>query len=580
MKKPLPVLAGCLIGFCSSALAQSPYIPLNTDYYHLIDRMEIRQGRWSEGFHSSFKAYNRQSVIQLTDSVLTNQDYPLSATDRFNLGYLRDDSWEWIKPIADSVKVDPLARHSIVAGTQQGDSEKPLFGIFYKKKSDFYSLQTPELDLHVSPVIYLDYTREAGNNNLLYTNTRGLEVRGTIMKKLGFYTYFADNQAYYPKYIQEYGQVYARQETDAGFAPGEGLAKLYRNRGADFLAARGHFTFNVLKAINVQFGHDRNFIGNGYRSLFLSDNAAPYLFLKLTTRFGKRFQYTNLFTELQNVQASIPANELVPQKYMAMHHLSVNLTKNINLGVFEAVVYSRDRLELGYLNPVILYRFVESYRGSADNTLAGIDLKVNFLKHFMAYGQILLDEFRISDLRAGNGSWTNKYATQAGLKYIDAFGIQNLDLQGEFNMARPYTYSHFGGQTNYVHYNQPLAHPLGANFFEWLGIARFQHQRLTVSGLFSVMQYGDDPPGRNYGRDILKNYDTRFRSEGNFIGQGRQTIISYAEGRASYMFKHNLFLDARYTYRLRSSQFRSSEYASNLLTFGARWNFAYRNLVY
>ena len=567
MKQPLYVLAGCMIGLWSSASAQSPYIPLNSDSYHLIDRMEIRQGRWSEGFHSSFKPYNRQRVIQLTDSVLTNLDYPLSPTDRFNLTYLRDDSWEWVKPLTDSIHLDPIARHAVVSGVSPGDSRRPLFGIFYAKKADFYSFQNADLDLHVNPVVYVDFTKEGGNNQATYANTRGLEIRGTILKKLGFYTFFADNQAFYPRYISEYSQLYQRTEPDAGFAPGEGLAKLYRKRGADYLSARGHITFNMLKIINVQFGHDRNFIGNGYRSLFLSDNAAPYLFLKLTTNFGKRFQYTNLFTELQNVQTPMPANTL-------------NLGKHVNLGVFEAVVYSRDRLELAYFNPVILYRFVESYRGSADNTLAGIDIKVNFLKHFLFYDQLMIDEFRIADLRAGRGSWTNKFANQIGLKYIDAFNVQNLDLQTEFNLSRPYTYSHFNGQTNYAHYNQPVAHPLGANFFEWLGIARYQRKRLVVTGLFSIMQYGDDPPGRNYGRNILETYESRFRDQGNFIGQGRQTIISYIEGRASYMIRHNLFIDGRYLYRLRSSQFRSSEYTTNLATIGLRWNFPYRSWVF
>ena len=570
MKQLLYVLAGCIAGFCSSAVAQSPYIPLSSDSYHLIDRMEIRQGRWSEGFHSSFKPYNRQSVIQLTDSVLTNDTYTLSSTDRFNLSYLRNDSWEWVKPLTDSVHLDPIARHSVVPGVRPGDSQKPFLSLFYQKKADFYSFQNADLDLHVNPVIYFDYTKEQANTQSLYTNTRGLEVRGTILKKLGFYTFFSDNQAFYPRYIAEYSQLYKRNAVDAGFAPGEGLAKLYRNRGADYLSARGHITFNVLKAINVQFGHDRNFIGNGYRSLFLSDNAAPYLFLKLTTRLGKHIQYTNLFTELQNVQPPLVANELIPNKYLSLHHLSVNIGKHVNLGVFEGVVYSRDRIELGYFNPIILYRFVESYRGSADNTLAGVDIKVNFLKHFLFYDQLMLDEFRISDLRAGRGSWTNKFANQIGLKYIDAFGVQNLDLQTEFNLARPYTYSHFNGQTNYVHYNQPLAHPLGANFFEWLGIARYQRERLFVTGLVSVMQFGEDPPGRNYGHNILVTYESRFRDESNFIGQGRQTIVSYIEGRASYMLRHNLFIDGRYLYRLRSSQFRSSESTTNLGTIGLR----------
>lgn len=48
------------------------------------------------------------------------------------------------------------------------------------------------------------------------------------------------------------------------------------------------------------------------------------------------------------------------------------------------------------------------------------------------------------------------------------------------------------GQTNYVHYSQPLAHPLGANFREGIGIVRYQHKRLFITGIFGAMQYGQD----------------------------------------------------------------------------------------
>ena len=47
----------------------------------------------------------------------------------------------------------------------------------------------------------------------------------------------------------------------------------------------------------MQLGHDRNFIGNGYRSLILADYSTPYFFLKLNTRIWK-FNYQNLFAEL------------------------------------------------------------------------------------------------------------------------------------------------------------------------------------------------------------------------------------------------------------------------------------------
>jgi hypothetical protein len=58
---------------------------------------------------------------------------------------------------------------------------------------------------------------------------------------------------------------------------------------------------------------------------------------------------------------------------------------------------------------------------------------------------------------------------QLGAKYINALGIKNLDLQLEYNRVRPFTYSHRDSVANYTHYNQPMAHPLGANFSETIG---------------------------------------------------------------------------------------------------------------
>lgn len=583
-----------------SVRAQSPFAPLNADYYHLIDRLEIRKNSWAEGFHSSVKPYNRQSIVQLADSVAAHPSRDFSDTDYFNFNYLLNDSWEWVSP-ADSLNPNLFTRVESATSTAAGDSRKPVLTYFYKKKADFYNLQTPDVDLHVNPVFNIGFgaetlsglaTATTNKPDPLFVNTRGLEVRGTIGRKLGFYTFFADNQAIYPEYIQRYGQTYGQTYNAEGIlqttAPGEGFVKPFRTNGADFLTARGYITFNTLKVINVQFGHDRNFFGNGFRSLLLSDNSPAYLFLKLSTRLGSRIQYTNLFTSLQNTQTPrVQDDKLIPPKFAAMHHVSINISDHINVGVFEAEVFSRDRLDLSYLNPIILYRYVESSLGSRDNAFIGIDFKANFLSHFLVYSQFMLDEFRLRPLLAGKGDWTNKFAVQIGAKYIDAFGVPNLDLQTEFNLARPYTYSHessptvTSGQTNYAHYSQPLAHPLGSNFMEGLGIVRFQRQKLSANGIFGVMMFGADPAvDINYGGNILKDYTFRFRDEGNFIGQGRKTVTTYADLRLSYMIRHNIFLEGRYLYRFQDSQNKAQSYTDQTASFALRWNLPYRNWVF
>jgi hypothetical protein len=74
------------------------------------------------------------------------------------------------------------------------------------------------------------------------------------------------------------------------------------------------------------------------------------LFLKLNTKIWK-FNYQNLFMELMP-QFKKSGDTLIDRKYAAMHHLSMNVTKWLNIGVFEGVIFGRkNRFDLQYLNP-------------------------------------------------------------------------------------------------------------------------------------------------------------------------------------------------------------------------------------
>jgi hypothetical protein len=517
------LLSASLILTLTQSYAQSVYAPLNRDYYHLLERYEIKYGRFAEGFHSHIRPFERKGVAQLADSVAANHNY-LTSRDQFNIDYLRNDNWEW----TDSAS---------------NDSRKPIFGIFYQKKSDLYQYRSDDFEVHVNPVLYLGAGVASSEDVTPYINTRGVELRGMISKKIGFYTFLAENQAVFPEYVRERIGFY-------NAVPNEGYFKPFKQNGVDFLTARGYITFNIVKPIQVQFGHDRNFIGNGYRSMILSDYSNSHLFLKLNTRVWK-INYQNIFAQMN---ADIPtfADAVFPKKYFAFHHLSVNLTKNLNIGIFEAVMFGRgdstqrNGFDLNYLNPLIFYRSIEQQIGSEDNALLGMDFKWNFLRHFSLYGQLMLDEFLLGEIREGNGWWANKQAGQIGFKYIDVANIPNLDLQAEANIARPYTYSHETPYTSYAHYNQPLAHPLGANFYEFIGILRYQPiNRLQLTGKLIYAEYGADSPGTNWGGNVRLPYQTRVQEYGNKIGQGVTSYLTYADLTASYQFKHNLFLDVK-----------------------------------
>lgn len=547
------VLLSLLISIeCS---AQSSNIPLNPDYYHLIDRFDIKSGGT---IHTSYKAYKRSEVARLLDSIDINDGH-YSSVDRFNRDYISIDNWEW---------------------TREGneESKKPIWNVFYKSKPDLYHVDSKDFDLHVNPVLHLGVGYDTESDLTTYINSRGVEIRGMINKQVGFYSYLVENQMINPGYVRNF-------TSEFGVVPHEGFWKNFKDNGVDFFTARGYISFEAAKFINFQFGHDRFKIGDGFRSMLLSDFGNNYLFLKINTQVWK-IRYTNLFTKV-NADAfgagGVSPGDDFPDKYVTSHHLSIDVTPNLNIGLFEAVIFGAEddfgnsSFNLAYLNPIIFYRAVEQNEGSDDNAMVGMDFKWNIKKRYQLYGQFIFDEFKLDELTSGTGWWANKFSGQFGVKYLDALGIQNLDLQGEVNISRPYTYSHNNLFTNYSHYRQPLAHPFGANFKEFVGVARYQPMdRLTFVGKIILATYGTDSIDSNFGKNILLDNTTRTNGTpdpdfGNEIGQGIGNDLLFLDLTISYQLKHNLFLDLQQTFRQLDNEL-SGEATTSYTAFSFRWN--------
>ncbi|WP_238806493.1 capsule assembly Wzi family protein [Emticicia aquatica] len=557
-------LLGFLLFFSSEISAQSTFAPLNEDYSNLIERYEIMSGSLSN-LHTTIKPVRRKDLIKLTINLENDSTLKLSKVDHFNLEYLQNDSWEWLEQEKSS----------------QNNSKKPLLTHLLKKKSDFYYVQNKDIDLHTSPVFQFGFANDNQTNQTPFINTRGVEVRATLNQKLGFYSMFTENQIIYPEYVRQYARQFKAN-------PYEGFTKIPKADSskylADFFSARAYITFQALKSVQIQFGHDKNFIGSGIRSMILSDFSAPYLHLKITTNIG-RFQYVNLFAQMLNKQVALAVDntEQIPPKYFSFHHLSVNVNKNLNLGIFETIVFGKRQsgFDINYLNPVILLRFVEGNLGSVDNSLAGATFKYNFKNHYSIYGQFVLDEFNVKYFKK-DGWWGTKYASQIGGRYIDALGIKNLDFQAEYNLARPYIYSHYSSYSNFVNYNLPLAHPLGANFKELILIARYQPlKRLFVNFTSMRSIQGKDADIRNWGGDILRNYNFARPSDyGNVIGQGQKANTRFYNLGATYMLAHNLFVDLKFQSRNVHILAETNDKKNTIFSVGLRWNASQKPLLF
>ncbi len=524
------------------ATAQSTFLMPGSKDIHFVDRMEIKQQRNTDLNFSSVRPFNRKYIVEQVEFI-----------DSARLGYIdtatgRDKYAEWYDQALtdiDEYNLNSFLMNNsewVTGSKKEFLSKKPNLNTFYKTKPNFLEVKTNNFFLALNPVFQYVQGVESGYNKPLYLNSKGVTARGTIGKKIGFSTYLTDNQERGPQFFQQNVNQYRA-------VPGVGFYKPFKTSGYDYFDARGYITVRAGNAIDVQFGYDKNFIGNGYRSLFLSDWGNSNLFLKLNTRIWK-INYQNIFMELMP-QFKKTGDSLLDRKYAAMHHLSMNVTKWLNIGLFEGVIFGRkNHFDFQYLNPIIFYRHIEGTVGSPDNAVAGFDFKANIAHRAQLYGQLLLDEFVLSEIKKNNGSWVNKYGIQVGLKYVDAFGIDNLDIQIEANRVRPFTYTHNDTISNYTHYNQPLAHPLGANFQEFLGIIRYQPAPKWHIYLQGIYYYkGLDSAGINFGGNVFRDYTTRTKNDGFKIGSGDKATVLNTLLQVSYEIRENIFLELSGQYR-------------------------------
>lgn len=425
---------------------------------------------------------------------------------------------------------------------------------------------------------YLDFLpdfqigRDVEHNITTWTNTRGYQVGGTIGKKFSFYSSGFENQSRFNNYLTNY-------INSKGIIPGMVNDKFGPSRTTkDWAYATAVINYTPSKYVSFTLGHDKNFVGDGYRSMLLSDVAAAYPFLKVTGTLGN-VKYMALWSQFQDpLSPQFSYDNGYRKKWGAFHYLDWNVNNRLSFGFFDSIVWQdadvdgKRGFDVSYLNPVIFLRTVEGMNGSPDNALIGFTAKYKLLNNLTVYGQAAADEFTAKEVFKGDGYWANKFAYQLGIKGFDAFKVNGLNYLAEFNTARPFTYSQRSSLLNYGHYAEALAHPMGANFREFLTIWNYQINKWAFSAQVNVAQYGLNN-GENVGKDINESYNTRTRQEGYKTGDGLKTNFAYLDGKVAYVInpKYNLRLEAGAIFRQEKNSLIKDK--TTMVTFGLRSSF-------
>jgi hypothetical protein len=506
-----------------------------------------------------------------------------------------------VKPFSRQMTPDALysigVNYSDITPVDAANLEKALKinGVINTKPYNFFddpthllSSQSKSSNIIIDPMLDYEIGQDKKGGSL-FRASEGFGARGNLGRKWSYYFSYTYNMERDPQYVQDF--VNARQ----GLPGAQTYAAVGKEHNIyEYNDFRGGVTFQATKHVDLRAGYDQFFIGDGIRSLYLSDFAAPFYFMQLHGQVG-RVSFTSVAARTIAPFGSINngiTDQNSPPNLMVFHYLSWQATRWLKLGFYENNMYNMEingGVQIGMMNPFVFSRSMSQNVGNSGKSSIGLDAKANIAQHFQLYTQLLINEFHISEIfkTLGTSSWVNKEGIQLGGKYIDAFNVKNLDLQGEINYVRPFTYTDKWVVNNFQHDNLPLADPLGANFKDYIASARYQpFSRWYLSGMIMYYKKGLDSASyltattqQNWGGDIFRSYNDHNTYQDVGIGNGISAKNLLAQFLISYELAPNLFIDGGVTGR-RYNVSGAPNDNTLYFNFGFRWNMRRRLFLF
>ena len=463
------------------AAAQQENLPMNRNM--MLNYEKSLNAFDKKVFHTSLKPYNAAQVYEFVYPDTVQHLKRVPHTNWFSkfvnvFGFenlLEFDEHGYVKHYG---KI--LAQDSVFY-------EDNIYDKAYKKRKVYVA---------INPILNIGFGYDVSAKKLLTYNLKGLEIRADIGQKVSIYTSFLNTVGKFPTYINVYNAL-------TGVVPGEGNIRNRGKGGLDFSSINAYISYSPVKQFNIQVGNGKHFIGDGYRSLLLSDNAYTYPYAQLTTTVW-RIKYTTIYAELINDLRNFnDFGQGFPRKLANFNYLSIDAAKFLQLGIFEGITWRRTTekgntyFNYNFLNPILGIRAFQKKLNDNTTKIYGANVKVTLPKYIVLYVQYMFNKY------GKKGSSDRRMGWQVGAKYFDVGGIKNLNFQVEYNSVRPYSYQGQDSAIGYYHYNQSLGHPMGANFNEFLVLLNYQYKRIYASYKMSYIQTAtDSSKTQNFGNDI------------------------------------------------------------------------------
>ena len=366
-------------------------------------------------------------------------------------------------------------------------------------KKHLFEVKGQNYYLTISPVIDLAKGKDLSDTSerKLFQNTRGFFIEGDLFKNFSFSTSFFENQSRFAQYESAYyasiGELYPNSSvgytSQNAVIPGSGRTKPFKETGFDYAYAIGNIVYKPHRSILLSAGNSAHFIGDGHRSILLSDNSAPAPFFRATFQISSKWKFDYLRMRLINLLRK-PASSSVESYYetkgYSVNYLSYLPNSKFCVSFFEGIIWSRGdsiiskKVHPLYYNPI---QFIAnlSFTDKEIYSIIGLNLSYSLVPKHRIYGQLALGN--IAD---------KQIAYQIGYRGYNYFGWKNFMVQLEYNSVSKNMYSSSNPRLNYSHYNLPLSHSQGSSFQEFILRSNFERKRFYIdmkSILYLVKDY-------------------------------------------------------------------------------------------
>jgi hypothetical protein len=435
------------------------------------------------------------------------------------------------------------------------DSSKQFYkftNVLFKKYlvelrgKDFYFKLSPAIDFSIG----IDLSDTVSRT--LFQNSKGIHVEGSLFENFSFSTSLYENQGRYANYETAYytslGELYPSDSTygrQNAVIPGGGRTKPFKGDGFDYAYAIGYLVYAPFKFLSVTAGNNSQFIGDGHRSLLLSDNSYSAPYFRIDWDIHPKFSFSYMRSRHMNLMRR-PATGSVESYYEAkgysLNYFTYKPTRKIAISLFESGEWNRgDSLTSKHSHP-LYYNPVPFLSGLALKdknevvSLLGLNIGYQVGKLHRLYAQVALNDYD-----------TKKLGFQIGYRGYNYFGLKDFMLQAEYNYTSSNLYQSNNPRLNASHFNMPLAHVKGNGFQEIILRSNYEIKRVyaEVTAVYYLLA--------NYSStSLLPTYDAQTLASNN---------VFYASVEVGYRFnrKMNFSVFGNYT-------FRTIDYPSMLTT--------------